>query len=256
MGYVCKNCGIVTLHIFHDLCANCLIGDKIHSYGYKPYPIFYKNNKENTDLFVGVELEINFNKKLSLADFLDNHNSDFVYYKHDGSLADYGVEIVSHPATFDYHFHNEWKNIFDALKDTNTNNCGLHFHLSKAAFNRNEIRMLDYFVNNFTNSISQIGSRALKNYCRAVNSNVYGLGRIIQSHTDACNLTNLHTIELRFCKSTNHFESFIRKIKMIFVLVSFIKELSKYNYKNVVACDKKQIEDCFEKAKGDILSRI
>ena len=101
----------------YPYCESCyqqLRRGGIHSYDYKPLPIFYGAGPR----YFGVELEIdgageydsNADKILAIG----NHDEPRVYCKHDGSL-DEGFEIVSHPATLDSHMHSfPWEQMMDA----------------------------------------------------------------------------------------------------------------------------------------------
>ena len=251
----CDRCGRRILN--GTLCASCASSSFIHNYSYKPTPVFHHCFGENTKLYAGIELEINFNHTEGYKKFLSNcFNNDFVYLKHDGSIGKYGVEIVSHPATFRYHLNCEWKKIFEMLGDTNTLGCGLHIHLSKNAFNDKEVMFLDYLVNNCSYIITQIGSRALKDYCKNhIGCKHYGYRRR-SAHTDACNLTNANTIELRFCKSTGNYHSFIKKIKNIFAVITFVKTVCSQDYQKFFMNNMKALEKGFENYRGELLSRI
>lgn len=235
-----------------DICVFCVENAIVHGYHYKPTPIFHQENIDD-NLFAGIELEINFNDKKNFKKFLTaSRDFDFVYCKHDGSLHSYGVEIVSHPANFQYHFHNNWKNIFNYFQHcTNTDGCGLHVHLNKNYFRNNggNAYTLDYIVNNCNKVICDIGSRKLDNYCRKNVKYSYGLNSS-SAHTSACNMSNDNTVELRFCKSTNNYNSFLRKLKMIYTLVKFA---DKYNEDSVKQID---IAKEFDKFKGDYLSTL
>lgn len=101
----------------YPYCESCyqqLRRGGIHSYDYKPLPIFYGVGPR----YFGVELEIdgageydsNADKILAIG----NHGEPRVYCKHDGSL-DEGFEIVSHPATLDSHMHSfPWEQMMNA----------------------------------------------------------------------------------------------------------------------------------------------
>ena len=89
----------------YPYCENCyhiLKNQVIHNYDYRPETIFYGDGPR----YFGVELEIDkggeigSNAEQILA--VGNRERDFYYCKHDGSLDD-GFEIVSHPATVEYH---------------------------------------------------------------------------------------------------------------------------------------------------------
>lgn len=85
-------------------CSDCrdrLLSDEIHSYNYKPDPIFYAR-------YYGVELEIDCGGEDSDSAgrllFIGNREQELIYCKHDGSLDD-GFEIVTHPMSLDWHLH-------------------------------------------------------------------------------------------------------------------------------------------------------
>ena len=229
------------------ICSDCFNKDnndngKIHDYLFKPKPIFHKNKNEKTNLFIGIELEIN-----PCIDNYDNINfvkdisnqNNFVYCKSDGSLSWDGVEIVSHPATLRYHIEsNEWKNIFTLMQKynmSNINGCGLHFHLSRKFFDEENLRVIDYFVNNNEELMQKIGGRRLTDYCeRAFKSeNQWGL-KFCSDHCDAINLTPKHTIELRFCQSTNIYDVFVERLNYIYKIALFSKSCS---FKDIIQGD-------------------
>jgi hypothetical protein len=254
-----KSCECGNLILGGKYCVECAKHKFINQYSYKPKANFYSYPNEEEKLFAGIELEMNFDDVIDFKKFIEHYSADdFVYLKRDGSIGNNGVEIVSHPATFKFHFHNsEWKTIFSQFKHTNTLGCGLHIHLSKNAFNREEVAFLDYLVNNFDYMITQIGSRSLTHYCRKIKARRWGYDRL-SNHTDACNLTNDKTIELRFCKSTNNYRSFMKKLKNIWVLVMFVKFIGKYKKcrEYMTEDKKKEVERYFNYFKGELLSRI
>ncbi len=110
----CGRCGRIIrredAHYFasfdQDLCADCYeeanVKELIHEYSYKPKPEFHGRGPR----FFGVELEIdgggtdgyNAQELLNIA----NRNANNLYIKRDGSL-DCGMELVTHPMSFDYH---------------------------------------------------------------------------------------------------------------------------------------------------------
>lgn len=222
----------------------------IYSYSYKPVPHFFKMPKEKTDLFIGIELEIAPNLhitsyKNSNYDFIQSIKelTNFVYCKDDSSLPYGGVEIVSHPATINYHNNsNEWKHIFELIKDNNMNNtngCGLHFHLSRKFFTDESIRVFDYFVNNNEKLMESIGGRPLDDYCEAITKNINNWGqKICSSHCDAINLTPKNTIEIRFCKSTDDIDVFLMRLNTIFQMAMFVKSRS---FKDIITKDNKRM---------------
>ena len=114
----------------------------IRSYSYKPYPIFFGDMGENSSstLYLGVELEVDGGDDYApdVAERINAYAPE-VYMKHDGSLND-GFEIVSHPATLEYHMgHLRWDEIArccleGGYKSHQTSTCGLHVHVNKLYF--------------------------------------------------------------------------------------------------------------------------
>lgn len=146
--YTCDSCDDALL------CAYCHDTDHdhdsriIHDYSYKPYPIFHgrfdDHHDKQTKRFYGLELEIDgagesSNNAEELLKW--SHNEDLYYIKSDGSLHD-GLEIVTHPATLDFHLKKmPWPAILDKARDLGykshqTATCGLHIHVSTAAFGK------------------------------------------------------------------------------------------------------------------------
>ena len=238
----CESCHNIKMD-GHYYCEDHIGLEKIKKYSYKPEYNFYKGSNEK-DLYIGVEFEINFEDAESLSKFLNNINSNFFYFKHDGSLGTYGVEIISQPATIQYHIYSkEWENLFNELNKykTNTKGCGIHFHISRDALNNIVIRNIDFFVNHYADEIAKIGSRFYNCYATQSASFV----RIYQ-HYDACNLSNTNTVELRFCASTHNYKTFMNKLKNIYIIIMYCFNhfVEPVNY------------DAFNKFKQDIMSRI
>jgi hypothetical protein len=152
------------------------------------------------------------------------NNSKF-YLKRDGSLNwDDGVEIVSQPMTINDIIEN-WKNIFDLFKDAYvTNDCGLHFHLDRKYLTKRQIKNIDYIINNFTESIKNIGGRNIIDHFWSTrtrkNINEWGVNTTHCRYV-AVNLTNKHTVELRCFDSTDNWEKFKYAIIAVFALAEY-----------------------------------
>ena len=126
-------------------CPSCVRGrkKKIHDYSYKPAPKFKVHNHDEfwtddsiKELLFGVELEIDKGKDPEKVAEEITEAHDDIYCKHDGSL-DYGVEIVSHPCTLEYHLKDlGWDDICDIALNNNfksheARTCGLHVHVGR-----------------------------------------------------------------------------------------------------------------------------
>lgn len=122
----------------------------IHSYGYKPYPIFktshdeFEETSEVKELLFGVELEIDKGEDAGLTSDELTELTDDIYCKHDGSLGDEGIEIVTHPCTLEYHMTKlPWDGIAKIAKDHDylsheARTCGLHVHVGRFQMGRFE----------------------------------------------------------------------------------------------------------------------
>lgn len=240
--YICKQCNsVLSVNDFNykGICSGCFYGKQIYYPGYKPEFSFYKQDKEQ-DEYIGIELEIQGNKIREFSEIIKDNN--FFYCKKDGSLYK-GVEIVSHPATFQYHKNNQWKNIFDILTELrirDTRNCGLHFHVGKKCLSNSDIYNIDYIINNNVCLMEKYGGRCFNSYCNRIRKSIHEWGMINTSyHCSACNLENKSTVEIRFCKSTNDYNIFVERLKFIYSLIQFSKNITN---KEVVLIDEKSLE--------------
>ena len=181
----CERCGRVISYsdaYYEDddedepLCYDCLQARlqqaTIHDYSYTPRLIFH-GERDNARFF-GVELEIDGNGKSrkNAGEILNVANEDAqnLYIKSDGSL-DCGMELVTHPMTLQYHLEQmPWKNVLRKAVELGylshrTTTCGLHVHISRAAFGETEqeqelsIARLLYFVEKFWTELLRFSRR-------------------------------------------------------------------------------------------------
>nr|DAG63395.1 MAG TPA: Putative amidoligase enzyme [Caudoviricetes sp.] len=111
----------------------------INGYFYKPEPIFFKGNDENTHKFFGIELEV-----MDGGESSDNakevcRNHEELYAKHDGSLTN-GMELVSHPCTVGWHLTHLWTDVLTRLRTLRyhaRNGSGIHVHVSRKYWENN-----------------------------------------------------------------------------------------------------------------------
>jgi hypothetical protein len=151
----CEVCGTLVSsdYAYYDedddqyLCDDCREKQEraIHSYGYKPEPIFRGDGLR----YFGVELEIDEAGEItSNAEHLleiANRNAENLYCKHDGSLYN-GFEMVTHPMTLDYHRSEmPWERILSkavsmGYSSHNAKTCGLHIHVNRNSLGKTEER--------------------------------------------------------------------------------------------------------------------
>lgn len=222
----------------HCICEKCYIklSNKVNRYNYKPNFDFKGSKDRKKHLHIGVELELqasdNWNFCLFLKQFRKNKN---IYMKRDGSLNNWGIEFVSMPMTYYYLNHNSFKKLFESLNKyqfNNINHCGLHFHIDRQYLDTADTAKIDYIVNNWTNILSEIGGREFNSYCITIYKHQDEYGKPINFNRYlACNLLNADTIELRFCASTYDYNTFIKRITLIFSIVDISKQ---YTFKQLM----------------------
>lgn len=216
-----------------DDCYSKLEDKPIHSYDYKPEPIFYGSD----NLYYGVKLEIDKGGEYdSHADMLLGvAKSERIYCKHDGSIDD-GFEIVSHPMSLEYHSSGmNWQDVFSkaaqmGYRSHNTNTCGLHVHVNRVAFGgtyeKQEavIARIVYFVENHWNELVKFSRRTEGNLNHWAsrygisttakdtykNAKDKRLGRYV-----AVNLENYATIEFRLFRGTLRYKTFLATLQLV-----------------------------------------
>jgi hypothetical protein len=261
----CRNKAIVLKYVkiqvddkfyYHSLCHRCfcklklklcihcdcyhyngLCDISIHSYGYNPKKSFYKSYFEFTKQFFGFELEYENVDKTDARKIKSFDNEKHFYITKDGSLIN-GWEIKNQPMTYKYIMNNNIiEQLFEYFKNADcSDRCGLHFHISRNSFTKDGIKNIDWFVNNQLELIQKYGGRNIYNniYCHEVHKKKDEWGKKNINRHVAVNLRNKDTVELRFCKSTNDYETFIKRLTFIKLLCDFcnkkkFKEIDKKN---------------------------
>lgn len=225
-------------------CYNELKPRLIHSYNYKPEPIFYGDDT----MYMGIELEIdkggesedNAEQLYQIANIDEEH----IYIKHDGSIDD-GMEIVTHPMTLEYHMNTmPWKELSEkarelGYKSHQTNTCGLHIHVNKNFFSSLHaeqeecISRVLYFVERFWEELIRFSRRTPNQLQRWASR--YGIKQDPKSVFESAkgqynrytciNLKNYATIEFRIFKGTLKANTILATIQ----LVHRICQMAKYS---------------------------
>lgn len=178
-----------------------------------------------------------------------NIMDDFIYIKHDGSLDD-GFEIVSHPATLEYHREvANWEEALEKLRELgykshNTETCGLHVHMSRKAFGSSEteqdlnIMKLLYLVEKFWDKMKKFSRRTETQLNKWAAR--YGLTDSLDELLDtakysgryhAINLQPRCTVEIRLFRGTLKYNTFIATL-----------EFCQYLYDTVMANDIEELQ--------------
>ena len=211
----------------------------IHNYGYKPIPAFITQDKVLTDggktLFFGMELEVE-NKGCEdtseLAQYVID-NCDYVYNKHDASLTEQGFEIVSDPIEakdfnklYPYGIINHLKD--NEVRSWDAGNCGIHVHMSKAAFSSAHMYKFLKFIYLNQIEVQRFAGRKT-NYASfdGQNEKVMNLVKGIDHtyHMNAVNITR-HTLEVRVFKGTMNTQRIRSIIDFLNALFDYTKTLT------------------------------
>ena len=252
----CSNCGDLVHedNCIYDNDDNCycescfeeMRNKVIHGYSYKPAPIFYGGFPCNNPEFMGVELEIdragecgeNVRALLEIV----NAEHEHIYCKHDGSLCD-GFEIVSHPATLDYHLNNiKWAELMaEALemdyRSHDTRTCGLHIHVSRRSFGdtfeerEQTISKILYFIEKnwdrvlrFTRRTeNQLAEWADRYGIEADPVKTYDNAKRQGDRYRCVNLCNENTIEFRMFRGTLKYSTFVSTLQFVHCVCSVCK---------------------------------
>ena len=258
---ICEDCGMIISEdrAIHsdandcDYCEDCYDEydtQYIDEYSYKPYPEFLGKSEEG--LYLGVELEVDRGKNVYAATKAISDNFRNVYLKHDGSLSNTGFEIVSHPATLDYHtFNLGWKEIMDicienGYKSHDCNTCGLHIHLSREFLGKDEneqdlniaklIILFDRFWENYIVPFSRRKYELIQRWADkpSLDCGDYDTENEIVDKVKsykaagrykAINLMNQDTIEFRLFRGTLNLNTFLASLQFVVVITGFVKTI-------------------------------
>jgi len=214
----------------------------IRQYSFKPTARFHGDDAHGT--YLGLELEIE-RRSAGLASLIDNTEIAFpsgFYFKHDGSL-DHGVEMVSHPASLDV-----WQQrlprlteILDSarsygMRSWNTSTCGIHVHVSAAAFGSyaHRLRFAQLFYRNAnawqtfagresTQWASFDESRVVFEHLKGLKRDGYarGLKRYV-----AVNMCNAETLEVRIFRGTLIASRVMADLESVHAAVEYTRGMS------------------------------
>ncbi len=233
-------------------CPNCHeLNDGIEglkSYSYKPDPRFFKVIGEKTKAFCGIELEMEFSDSdngTEAAELISKHRE--FYCKEDGSL-DAGLEMVSHPMTFEYARRFNFESLLGKLtklggKSYNTSTCGMHVHISRDSFSALGVFKLQKLIYENPNFGFHMSRRANistgMHYCSVTDyssiSREFAKKAMKKAHDYqryvAVNLKNEKTVEIRLFKGTLNCDSFRMNLEFCEALLGFCNsiEVSKCN---------------------------
>lgn len=205
----------------------------IKNYSYKPSPRFHYVNPDSLKekgVEMGFELEVGKGPDLEGAHIVkDSPLSSFLYMKEDCSIPDYGFEIVSHPASYDYHksIRPQLVELFKNLvgygyRSHDAGGCGLHIHINKKALTDDKWRRLDYFINAQQEMFTALARRN-SSYGEIKKKSIHECG-MRGNRRESVNFNNVNTVELRFPKGTLNIATFNATIELAKYLLDYVRE--------------------------------
>jgi len=238
-----------------EYCEQCYRGRprNIHPWDYKPKLNFHSMDKNfgkcklvlgvdreryetKSELFLGFEIETKM-PILTIsdnADFVLQHSKDeTLFYLKDDSTIDGGFEMVSHPATLEFHKSVAYKKLFaDMIKrgcrSHNTQTCGLHVHINRSFLSETDKIKMAMFVYSQKANIIKIARRDCLQW-----SKFKDIKNLIKKHLplsneryEAINFTNRNTVELRTFKGTLKYNTFIATLEFVDSTIKFLKTQS------------------------------
>lgn len=252
--FTCEDCGDVyhlddSQHIDGCLyCNSCASNHEtsILSYSSKPSPVFFGGIEAG----YGLEVEIDDgNHKLDAAEDIARAGRDHIYLKEDGSLSRDGIEIVTHPATLEYHVnHFPWAHICQTAlsygyRSHDTDTCGLHIHASRSLFGdtileqdltiAKIILLIDRWYDSHILRFARRNIYKMQQWAGKPNADIRpgdddfdAVNKSKKTATDrykAVNLCNSHTVEFRFFKGTLKRDTLIASIQWVDVMIKYCR---------------------------------
>lgn len=232
-------------------CITCANGHEAHilPYSTKPDPVFFGDGEAG---YYGVELEIdNGLHRQDAAGAIIEAGRDHVYVKEDGSLSRDGMEIVTHPASLDYHVnHFPWTDICRTAlsygyRSHDTDTCGLHIHASRSLFGDNDmeqdltiakvILLVDRWYDSYIIRFARRDYVKIRRWAdkpnagiRPEDSDVAAVEKSKKTATDrykAVNLCNSDTVEFRFFRGTLKRDTIIASIQWVDTIVQYCRNM-------------------------------
>ena len=208
----------------------------------RPDVEFYGGKDDGKNLFLGIELEFDtrnssIGNRYNKFDLIKKSNdifesNSYIYYMNDGSLT-YGLEMITQPATYEYHFSSieKYRALFSEIcnhgfKSQSYQSCGLHIHFNRNYFYENPdlyTMNLLYLVEKFWKDLVLLSRRNYNKIIRWANKYNQKPEEIVDTYKyrkwqlgryKAINLTNINTIEFRIYRGTLDIDDFMATIEL------------------------------------------
>lgn len=261
--YICDEC-YEERHINDSL---------IREYHDRPDYVYFTENGSSwrigNENYIGSEIEIEtescklYNEEI--AEEVKMTMGERCYFNSDGSLNE-GFEIITMPHTYEAVINsNEFKNMFDELiefgaKSHDTSTCGLHFHFSRTFFGdtyeeqQEQIVKLVQFFDDYYDELVKFARRRYSEcdeWAKKSAANEYRMDEINKTKNQkekkevykntylndlryrAVNLTNSNTVEIRICKGTLLYSTYIASMDLFYNLIKNSHDITEETQNNL-----------------------
>jgi len=186
--------------------------------------------------YLGVELECETRAECpgdTIVNTIYRALPDFVICKADGSLHN-GLEIVTVPATYEYHKAGIWENFFQEndgpakfLRAWRSDTYGMHVHVSKSAFTPVHAAKFVMFFNEISNRqfISAFAGRPATRYSKSTPKRPRCV-KFKSNKYEAINVTEGPTLEVRLFRGNVSRSGVYRNIEFVQAAFEFCKDAS------------------------------
>ena len=231
-GWYCNSCW----HDYHH--------GEIHDYGYAPDLRFHDTDGDFPAVnlpYLGFELEIggvSRGDRVEASRRFSDVLEDEYCLKEDGSIPEYGFEVVSQPMTLLYHKQEaNWKKLLSEFSDfgfrshdLGPDGCGLHVHVSRNFMNSWRWILVDWFINRYQTNWEILARREECHWARFKHADgtekplkkVYGKS---DSRYQVVNFCNHNTVEFRLFRGTLRYFTFIATLELVDGVVHWAKQV-------------------------------
>lgn len=201
--------------------------------------VFGADEPHDNEHFVGlgIELEVdNGDDPAKCAQQIEDSFPGHFVYEHDGSLGDFGFEIISKPHTINAFYEIDWEKLLKLIKDCgytshDSGTCGLHIHISRNMFwsySHGQAEVIAFvlkFYDLYWDDLLKLSRRRDIHYCQSI-ENLYSFDDYLryaessgESRYKCINLENSNTVEFRLGRGTLKSTSFLAWIDLNLTLV-------------------------------------
>lgn len=250
--YSCERCGNPAVRLTLSepldmyLCRHCVNQSRagtVHGYhGFRQTLKFWgarpvtegEAAPSEPQLFLGFELESGGGSETGYRKAVEHvHSIDPGYFhchmERDGSIPNYGFELVSAPHTLEAHAEYKWKDIVKGIAAAGLRShdcggqCGLHVHVSRNFLTGADCTKIDLFVQKNVTFWEKVSRRSAVHYAKYVNKGQ--LSEYGQSSERYCavNFCPERTVEFRLFRGTLKYDTLMATLELVDGLCRWIK---------------------------------